>query len=77
MKRSLLEKAVEAHLVFTPAKRPVLEMEDVKQLVREAKRPDSEESSSISTQGSNIEDDDEKRVFPAGCPICDGCDAGR
>jgi hypothetical protein len=31
VKRSLLEKAVEAYLVFTPAKRPVLEIEDVKQ----------------------------------------------
>jgi hypothetical protein len=57
---------------------PVLEIEDVNTMwfVRPRGR-DTEESQSLSTQGSNIEDDDEKRVLPAGCPICDGCDAGR
>jgi hypothetical protein len=78
VKRPLLEKAVEASSVFAPAKMPVLEIEDVNTMwfVRPRGR-DSEESPSLSTQGSNIEDDDEKRVLPARCPICDGCDAGR
>lgn len=54
------------------------EIEDVNTIwFVKAKGRDSEESQSLSTQGSNIEDDDEKRVFSASCPICDGCDAGR
>jgi hypothetical protein len=53
----------------------VLEIEDVNaiRLVKPKSR-NSEESWSLSTRG--FEDDDKKRVFPAGCPIHDGCDAG-
>ena len=81
-KRPLLGKAVKAYSVFAPAKMPVLEIEDVNTMwfVRPRGRRDTErESQSLSTQGSNIEDDDEeRRVLPAGCPICDvSCDAGR
>ena len=45
VKRPLLEKAVEAYSVFTPAKMSVLEIEDVNTIwFREAKGRDSEES---------------------------------
>ena len=78
MKRPLPEKAVEAYSVFTPAKRAVLEIEDVNTIwFAKAKGRDSEELPSLATRGSNIEDDNEKRVFSASYPICDGSDAGR
>jgi hypothetical protein len=73
-----LTRLQEGHSVLTPAKRAVLEIEDVNTIwFVKAKGRDSEESQSLSTQGSNIEDDNQKRVFSASCPICDGCDAGR
>jgi len=52
----------------------VLEIEDVNAIrLVKPKRRNSEESWSFSNRG--FEDDDKKRVFPAGCPIRDGCDA--
>jgi hypothetical protein len=45
VERPLLEKAVEAYSVFTPAKRPVLEIEDVNTIwFVKPKGRDSEES---------------------------------
>jgi hypothetical protein len=73
-----LTRLQEGHSVLTPAKRAVLEIEDVNTIwFVKAKGRDSKESQSLSTQGSNIEDDDEKRVFSASCTICDGRDADR
>jgi hypothetical protein len=73
-----LTRLQEGHSALTPAKRAALEIEDMDTIwFVKAKGRDSEESQSLPTQGSNIEDDDEKRVFSARCPICDGCDAGR
>jgi hypothetical protein len=65
-------------LGFDSGEKGSVEIEDVNTIwFVKAKGRDSEESQSLSTQSSNIEDDDEKRVFSASCPICDGCDAGR